>query len=390
MSVYADLYAIIKALKFAINYEKDKTMKEKTNTRNYGIDLLRIIAMFYVVLQHSLLKGGVMTTVAENSPNYIICVFMEVVSFCAVDMFAIISGYVCFSESEKPIKASSYIKMWLQVVFYGVLVTAVFGLIYPGTVMAKDYVVMLMPVTNGLYWYFSAYTALFLVMPLLNAAVRGCTQKQLKRLLVILFIGFVCFENITYQFSMGGGYTFAWLMIMYLIGAIMKKCDIGKNIKPWLAIVGIVVLVGISYIWKIRGCEAMILGKAVNKHFLTAYTSPTMVLMAMLYVIGFSKINFPKVIQKIIAFFAPATFAVYLLNNQGLIWSHVIENRFVESAADKVWILMLEVVGFSLAFTIAAMLIDKIRILIFRLCRIDTGVEKLTKGIDHILNKMKL
>ena len=91
MSVYADLYAIIKALKFAINYEKDKTMKEKTNTRNYGIDLLRIIAMFYVVLQHSLLKGGVMTTVAEYSPNYIISVFMEVVSFCAEDMFAIIS-----------------------------------------------------------------------------------------------------------------------------------------------------------------------------------------------------------------------------------------------------------------------------------------------------------
>lgn len=62
----------------------------------------------------------------------------------------------------------------------------------------------------------------------------------------------------------------------------------------------------------------------------------------------------------------------------------------MESAADKVWILVPEVVGFSLAFTIAAMLIDKIRILIFRLCRIDTGVEKLTKGIDHILNKMKL
>lgn len=365
-------------------------MKEKASTRNYGVDLLRIIAMFYVVLIHSLQKGGVMTSVVENSPQYVTASFMETVSYCAVDLFAMISGFVGFSKERKPIRFSSYIKMWLQVVFYGVVVTAVFDLIYPDAVTMKNYTVMLMPVTNGLYWYFSAYTALFLLMPILNAAVRECSEKYLRRLLIAIFIGFVCFENITYQFSMGGGYTFVWLMVLYLVGAIMKKCDIGKNIKPFVAILGIVILAIISWAWKMHGVETTIIGKAVNKHFLISYTSPTVVGMAMLYVIGFSKIRFPKVLQKVIAFFAPATFAVYLLNTQGFIWSYVIENRFVEAAVGPLGAFIAEVLLFSALFTIAAMLIDRVRIFIFKVCRIDMCAEKLTEGIDYLLNKMKI
>ena len=364
--------------------------KKSNSERNYGIDFLRILAMFFVVLVHSLNKGGVLAAVEANSSQHLLSTLLEAVSYCAVDLFALISGFVGFSESNKPTKYGAYIKMWLQVVFYGVVVTGVFRVLSPELVSIKDFCDMLFPVTNGLYWYFSAYTALFLVMPLLNAAVRGCSKKQLRRLLFVIFVGFSCYETITFQFSMGGGYTFVWLLLMYLIGAIMKKCEIGKNIKTSTALFGIIVLVGISWMWKIYGHDITFAGHILDRKILVNYTSPTVVGMAMLYIIGFSKVKFPKFIQKIIGFFAPATFAVYILNCQRFIWSYVVEGRFTQSVAGSVIVLMAEVLLFSFLFTLAAMVINRVRIWIFKVFRINASVDKVVGSVETILRKLEI
>lgn len=368
--------------------EENVPVYKSLSNRNYGIDLLRIIAMFYVVLLHSLNKGGVLYSVIGNSTQYLVANFMDAWAYCAVDLFAIISGFVGFSETPKSTKASSYIKLWLQVVFYGVLITAIFKFINPDVVAVSDFGDMIMPVSNGLYWYFSAYTGLFLIMPFLDLVIRGCSQKQLKRMLIVIFIAFSCYESITYQLSMGGGYTVAWLVMLYIIGAIMKKCDIGKNINFLTALIGIIFLVGISWLWKIYSYNITFFGNPVDKNMLVSYTSPTILGAAMLYVIGFSKINFPKKIQKVIAFFAPATFAVYLLNNQRFIWSQIIEGRFIESAVGPTGLLIGKVLLFSLVFTIAAMLIDRLRILLFKILHVNECVDKFTKEIQNIFNRL--
>ena len=62
--------------------------------RNYGIDLLRILSMFMVVLLHLCGFGGVLSNVKPFSVNYYIAWFLEIVSYCAVDVFALISGFV--------------------------------------------------------------------------------------------------------------------------------------------------------------------------------------------------------------------------------------------------------------------------------------------------------
>lgn len=55
-------------------------------------------------------------------------------------------------------------------------------------------------------------------MPLLNAAIRGCTEKQLKQMLIVILVVFVFYDNITRKFGMEEGYTCLWLILLYIIG----------------------------------------------------------------------------------------------------------------------------------------------------------------------------
>lgn len=62
--------------------------------RNYGIDLLRIVSMFMVVFLHILGGGGVLELDSLSGASYWTAWTLKTASYCAVDIFAIISGYV--------------------------------------------------------------------------------------------------------------------------------------------------------------------------------------------------------------------------------------------------------------------------------------------------------
>lgn len=62
--------------------------------RNYGIDFLRIISMFMIVILHILGNGGILASVQIGSSNYHLAWILEIASYCAVNCYALISGYV--------------------------------------------------------------------------------------------------------------------------------------------------------------------------------------------------------------------------------------------------------------------------------------------------------
>ena len=357
--------------------------------RNYGVDFLRILSMFFVIILHCLGKGGVLDAAQPGTIQYASAWFLETFAYCTVNIFGLISGYVGYSDVPKKTKYSSWILMWLQVVFYGVVLTGVFELIMPEAVSKKDFFEMFLPVSKELYWYFTAYTALFFLMPLLNAAIRGCTEKQLKQMLIVILVVFVFYDNITRKFGMEAGYTCLWLILLYLIGAIMKKCKIGEKIKPLSAFAGILALVVVSWLWRLYGREIKLLGVGVNAKTLVAYTSPTMVFAAMLYIIGFSKISFPQWCEKAIAFMAKGAFAVYLLNNQRFVWKYIMDKKFVFLSEKPAVVLIGVVLGFALCFVVIAILVDHARMFLFRVLGINKIVQKLSDGIEKCFDRVK-
>ena len=72
--------------------------------RNYGIDFLRLVSMLFVVILHTLLISKLLVRDGESGEVHMSAWLLETLCYGAVDIFALISGYVGFREKEKPFK----------------------------------------------------------------------------------------------------------------------------------------------------------------------------------------------------------------------------------------------------------------------------------------------
>lgn len=349
-------------------------MKNSLNAsqRNYGIDLLRIISMVMVIILHCFGRGGLLSNPLLTGTRYHFVWFLEILCYAAVDIFAIISGYVCYKESEYKIKVSNYIKLWLQVVFWGILLTLSFQLFSNYEVGILDYLKVLFPVSNNIYWYFTEYTALFFLMPFIIRGLQKTPNNVSKYLFWFICIFFSLYAHLFNLFNLNNGYSFAWLLILFIIGAILKKVNIGSKLKIWQCLIGVLVLTIITFLYKLYGFEfSLFVDIPINKDFFISYKSMTILGMAILYVLAFSKMKFNKCFNKLISFFAPSAFAIYLFNNNPFIWNYVMNERFSSLAETRVLLIASNVLIFTICFVLLALIIDKIRCYLFKLIKID-------------------
>lgn len=360
----------------------------RPKVRNDGIDLLRLVSMLYVVMLHVLGTGGLLRAAEGGSGQYYVGWFLEMWVYCAVNIFGVISGYVAFSDTEKPYRYASYPVMWLQVVFYGVLATVVTQLAAPALVTKQDLLKMCLPLTNNLYWYFSAYTALFFLIPVLNAGIRHCSRESLCKLFAVICLLFSFWGRIANCFGFSRGYSFAWLTMLYLLGAIMKKCGIGRRLPVWAAFAGIGVCTLLSWLWKIRGPEFTIFEIEIGRGLPEDYVTITNVAAAMLYVIAFSKLKFGPWARKLIAFAAPGAFAVYLLNCQQSVWDHVMTKNFAHLASLPVGLMVVRILAFSCGFVAVCVILDFLRRKCFDLLRIPQLAAALTRRAGAVLSRL--
>ena len=121
------------------------------NERNYGIDLLRIISMFMVLMLHFIpIDIGDALSIKEQ-----VLYFFECACYCAVNCYALISGYVGIRKKE--LKYSNLIYLWIQVVFYSLMSYLILMIMGDTSFSVKSFIKLFRPVFNGTYWYFTAY-----------------------------------------------------------------------------------------------------------------------------------------------------------------------------------------------------------------------------------------
>lgn len=342
--------------------------------RNYGIDLLRIVAMFYVIVLHTLGHGGVLKNVSTLTPQFAASWTLETIAYCAVDVFVLISGYMGYSDEIREFSLKKYVLLWLEVVFYGIAVALVFLFIKPELVNKTVLLNAVLPVARNRYWYFTAYTGLVFIMPFLDASISRMETALSKRMLVVLFLVFIVYDHAFKRFGLNNGYSFAFVVILYTIGALIRKCEIGKNIGGFKSVTVIIALTLFSAGWKLIGASIT--------HFpddaFISYTSPTIVVNSVLYIFAFSRLRLSNRCAKLVNVASPSAFAAYLLNENRLIRKTMINDKFVYLANAQVYRLIMTVVVFSLLFLIASILIDLVRRHLFKMLR----AEKLAQIIS--------
>lgn len=346
-----------------------------TNERNYGIDLLRMIAMFMVVILHVLGQGGILNTVSSLSLNYEIAWFLEISAYCAVNCYALISGYVGINSK---FKFTNIIILWLQVVFYTLGITIIFAVLNPGTVGIKEIIKAIFPVMTGQYWYFTAYFCLFFFIPIFNEAINNLTKSKLKYLLIGMILIFSILPTIFRRdiFGTSGGYSGLWLMVLYILGAYIKKYGFMKKCSAKLLAVLYAVCIlftwGAKYI--LEYFTLTYLGEMKGGGLLVSYTSPTILLSAIALLILFSKIHFGNNVKKIISIFSPVAFGVYLIHDQPLFCQYIMANRFIKYASLSGVVLFFAVLFTAFGIYFVCSLIDMIRNKIFKILKIKQKV----------------
>ena len=353
----------------------------------YGIDLLRILAVAGVVVLHTLRRSTLLSS--DMDCQYSLAWLMEIVCYFSVDVFGIISGFVNYNEDDKHVKIGNYLKLWMTVVFYGLIIVAFCDFFTSFDVDKRDYLTAIFPVLTGEYCFFSAYTGVFLLTRIINKIVRGFDKSVLYRYVILSVFIIAALETLTVKlnhdyslFSLDNGYSFTWLSIMYFIGAVIRKTGLYKKI-PWhKPLICMIVMMLFEWGWMIYFAPSVLSSMEIGHNWdrlFVEYVSPTVVISAIAVVMLFSRFNFKdnECIKRSIAIFAPGAFSVYLLNSQPLMVKYFYNTEHLSFLLEFDDIRLLPVViMICTAFTFLALIIDIGRRYIFRICYIDDLISK--------------
>lgn len=323
--------------------------------RNYGVDLLRILSMLMVCTLHVLGQGGILKAAAGAPVKSDIVWFLEIAAYCAVNCYALISGYV---GVEAKFKYSSIIRLWLQVAFYTVGITVVFRMISPDLAGKKELFAAVTPVLSKQYWYFTAYFCIFFFIPFFNKMVNLLSQRQRTVLMVTIILLFSVLPLFRGKdiFGTGKGYSALWLALLYVMGACIRKNKDVAGIHAGAAI--LLYMLSVMMAWIARGR-------------FVSYTSPAILAAAIFLLLGLSGIHLQEWMNKGIAVISPLVFSVYIIHVHPLVWEYVMKGRFavyVDYGIVKMVSAILLTVG---AIFCSSVIVDAVRRQIFKWLRLD-------------------
>lgn len=361
--------------------------------RHYGIDILRQFSMFLVIMLHVIGHGWILANNPETTFKGGVILFLYVAAYCAINVFALISGYVGVNARHRP---RSIINLSVQVLFYCVCFTALFllkSLITGYDFGLRETLEMLFPSALyfspfGNYWYFSAYFCLFPLMPFLNKILEF-SKQYLKKVMLFVFIVFMCLYQISRHHvdsvALNGGYSVMWLAILYLVGGYLAKHKTFEKIKGWVCVVGFLVSVSLTF-------GNMLLSDKITaffncnlySSFLFSYTSPTTFLSAVFLLGLFTKIKVKNnKVKKVLKVIHPAAFGVYLIHSHIFVWPYL-RAGIVPIVNWPLFKLIPSIILITSIIYIVSLVVDLVRIQLFKLARVD----KLSIKIEEKIEKM--
>ena len=203
---------------------------EAKKKRNPSIELLRVIAMFMIVVLHynshadTMLKLGIPATRTQVFAN-----ILE--SFCisGLNTYVLISGYFL---SKGKVRPSRIIQMICQVYFYTILISLAMMLVGTYVLHYDNSVYKLVqyifPISSEHYWFVTAYVIMYALAPVMNIAIDKLERKQIKAVILALLLWFCFIKSFvpvlfpTDHF----GYDYGWFICLYLIAAYIRKYDV--------------------------------------------------------------------------------------------------------------------------------------------------------------------
>ena len=187
---------------------------------NYGIDLVRIVAMLMIIAHHfSLHSGFEFNCVSANS------VFLDVLALggkTGVNIFILITGFC----SAGKIKNKKLINLIGNATLYSVILTMIASSCGYVAYSKKMFLKACFPFLFGNnYWFIVTYLELYILSPLLNVVVSNLDEKKYQRYLVFFTCLLCVFPSIVVRFIQINDFGYnslIWFIYLYFIGSYLK------------------------------------------------------------------------------------------------------------------------------------------------------------------------
>ncbi len=335
--------------------------------RNAGLDVLRLVSMMLVVQHHILTHGGLGAAAAGTQSHFIVC-FLEAVSACAVDCFALLSGFVGSGAAKKPFSRGAL--LWLSAAFWSVLLTAAFGEKGAGMLPALKRAVT--PVISQQYWYFTAFFPLLVLSPLLERAAESAGRELFLAVAACFFL--FCLLPAyadTDIFGTGNGYYTLWLLVLYLAGAALRR---GNQLSRVPAALWLIPFAFCCFATATLKMRADLPGMEYTAPL--RYTAPLTVLAAASLMLFFANLAITKKAGGVLSRISPAAFGVYLIHDHPAVRARFFAGRFASLAELPPWLLLPRLFGYVLAIFLICLALEMLRMLLFRALRIPELLRK--------------
>ena len=319
--------------------------------RHLGIEACRILAMLMICNLHVLGMGGILEKVStQKNLYYIFANSLEAFSYSAVNIYILISGYVGLNSKFSYKKMFSF---WLQIIFYTISITLIFAFFSKLSVNTSDWFSAFTPISHGQYWYMSCYFALMLVAPFINQAILTIKQELLLPIVIGGFVYFSIIPTIFKQDSLGlwGGYSVLWMILLYMIGAIINRLEFANRFKVWQVAGIIILLTSLTFLLHSLGYDQW-----------RSYISPTVVLQGIsIFLLCLNLKNLPFTLKKIVLLISPLTLGVYLFHVHPLIFRRILPHIYSLIDGQKFVIFVINILLMSLLIFIVGAFIEYLR-----------------------------
>lgn len=344
------------------------------NSRDTCADFVRIVAMLMICILHIAYLSGV--RFLDYNTDYtarIISNAWMAICIIAVNLYALLSGYLCINRHWN---IQRYIELWITVCFY-TFILYIPGIIREDTLPSIRSLFFINPFTSC-YWYFSAYSGLFIAIPFLNKGLNSLSKRDYKILTILLLLSFSVLGCWKPNQMAQNGYNAIWLIILYITGGYIKLHRPAPPTRLLIAasITGILANFALEFF-----------PGPITANLLWSYASIFTLLASLAVFLLSFRIKFQSTLLiGGLKRAAPTAFAVYLIHCHPYIWTQLksILPPLALHFGNSWWFLPL---GGLLLYVLGS-LTDWMRIYLFKALRIKKAAILLSKFIPQSIRDL--
>lgn len=335
-----------------------------------GLDFIRLISMFLVVLVHNLGQGGVLEWTVQNGSRFSFITFygIENVAIVAVNIFALLTGFL---SGKKAIKINRVVDLYFEVLVLSILSLVIYSLFMERTsfsIVLKTFT----PVFSGTFWYFNAYIMLTVMSPILAVGMSKISNEKLAIftfgiVLISTSVGFIRPDFLS------NGYSALWLIVLYVVGELIRRnMQLLLLFKTNQLFAVFLLMVALSL-----GMEFIFPGHAFK---FTSYTSPFVFVESMAVFLMFIRIKIrSSMVRKMLESLANVSFGVYIIDSSLPVYSLTLHNSFVPLLTTfSVWQSSLIILLVSMIMFFAFLFLSYLRFVFFKITKLNLLGLKIT------------